>query len=133
MCITSCRVVSQTCHALVTPVQVFEGESLLVHPPQPASSLTVQLAPARDAPVMLLMKVLVGTRTCQVYHVFDLEIELPKYAMYAAEEGAQQSSLPTSHVCCTVQHPISRVATWVETRYVSGGQLYAVPVCCIVA
>lgn len=100
-------------------LQVFKGESLLVHPPQAASSLTVQLAPAKDAPVMLLMKVLVGSRTSQVYHVFELEIELPKYAMYAAEEKPLTASgLPNSHVCCVLQHPVSRVATWIETRYV---------------
>jgi hypothetical protein len=45
---------------------LLQGESLFVRPPQPSSSLTVQLAPARDTPVMLLMKVLVGSRTSQV-------------------------------------------------------------------
>jgi hypothetical protein len=45
---------------------LLQGESLFVRPPQPSSSLTVQLAPARDSPVMLLMKVLVGSRTSQV-------------------------------------------------------------------
>lgn len=104
------------CAPWLLATQVFDGESLLVHPPQPSSSLTVQLTPAKDALVMLLMKVLVGSRTSQVYHVFELEMELPKYAMYAAEERALPSGLPSSHVCCVLQHPVSRVASWIKTR-----------------
>uniref|UniRef100_A0A383WCU1 Bardet-Biedl syndrome 2 protein homolog n=1 Tax=Tetradesmus obliquus TaxID=3088 RepID=A0A383WCU1_TETOB len=103
--------------ALIFGEQVFQGESLFVRPPQPSSSLTVQLAPARDTPVMLLMKVLVGSRTSQVYHVFELEIELPKYAMYAAEERALPAGPPASHVSFVMQHPATRVASWIESRF----------------
>ncbi len=36
-----------------------------------------------------MIKVLVGGRTATVFHVFELEIELPKFALYAAvERGA---------------------------------------------
>jgi hypothetical protein len=42
--------------------QVFEGESLLSVPAEPERTLTVPLAPARDAPVVLMIKALVGTK-----------------------------------------------------------------------
>jgi hypothetical protein len=52
-----------------------------------------------------------------VYHVFELEIELPKYAMYAAEERALAAAPPTSHVSFTLQHPPTRIASWIESRF----------------
>ncbi|KAF6253535.1 BBS2m [Scenedesmus sp. NREL 46B-D3] len=119
----SCELILRTNNATVIKAaiifgeQVFQGESLFVRPPQPSSSLTVQLAPARDTPVMLLMKVLVGSRTSQVYHVFELEIELPKYAMYAAEERALSAGPPASHISFVMQHPASRIVSWVESRF----------------
>lgn len=54
---------------------------------------------------------------CQVYHVFELEIELPKYAMYAAEERALSAGPPASHISFVMQHPASRIASWVESRF----------------
>jgi hypothetical protein len=41
---------------------IFPGESLLTAPADPAHTLTVQLAPPRDAAVALLIKALVGAR-----------------------------------------------------------------------
>jgi hypothetical protein len=58
----------------ISTAQVFDGESLLVAPQQPASSLSVPLTPRRDTPVLLLMKVLVGSRTSSIYHVFELDL-----------------------------------------------------------
>jgi hypothetical protein len=55
--------------AVVFGEQVFPGESLLVVPGAPSSTLTAAVAPARDAAVMLLIKALVGSRTSNVYQV----------------------------------------------------------------
>jgi Bardet-Biedl syndrome 2 protein len=96
---------------------VFEGESLLVAPQQPSSSLTVPLTPRRDMPVLLLMKVLVGSRTSSVYHVFELDLEMPKFAAYAAEDRPPPGGIPVSHVCFELQHPASRIASWLEARF----------------
>jgi hypothetical protein len=52
-----------------------------------------------------------------VYHVFELEIELPKYAMYAAEERALAAAPPASHVSFVLQHPATRIASWIESRF----------------
>jgi hypothetical protein len=46
--------------------------------------------------------------------VFELEMELPKYAMYAVTERPPQ--LPTGYVTFIVNHPIQRLASWVEQR-----------------
>lgn len=73
--------------------------------------------------VMLLMLMLCFNRVNhlqlprQAYHVFELEIELPKYAMYAAEERALPAGPPASHVSFVMQHPATRVASWIESRF----------------
>jgi hypothetical protein len=128
--------------ALIFSEAVFQGESLLTVPPEPARALTVPLAPPRDAAAVLLIKALVGAKVraamggkegsagspgacrqrpprwlqgpdpshqaaaatarileshpCSPQHrlqgsslfqVFELEMEVPKFAMYAAVEG----------------------------------------------
>ncbi|KIZ00360.1 putative Bardet-Biedl syndrome 2 protein like protein [Monoraphidium neglectum] len=78
--------------AMIFGEQVFEGESLLSVPAEPERTLTVPLAPARDAPVVLMIKALVGTKGSSWFHVFEIEMEMPKYAMYAAVEGSGNSS-----------------------------------------
>ena len=42
--------------------QVFEGESLMAVPAQPGRTLIMPLAPARDVPVVLMIKALVGSK-----------------------------------------------------------------------
>lgn len=112
-CCYSCR--CRCCNTATE--QVFDGESLLVSPQQPSCSLSVPLTPRRDTPVLLLMKVLVGSRASSVYHVFELDLEMPKFAAYAAEDRPPPGGIPASHVCFELQHPASRIASWLEARF----------------
>jgi Bardet-Biedl syndrome 2 protein len=52
----------------------------------PDTTASVSLRPLKDVSVVLMIKVLVGTRGSTAFHIFELEIELPKFAMYAAIE-----------------------------------------------
>jgi hypothetical protein len=52
--------------------------------PRHPAQVSIALRPQRDVAIMLLAKVLVGVRGCPSYHVLELEVELPKYACYAA-------------------------------------------------
>jgi hypothetical protein len=49
--------------------------------------------------------------------VFELEMEVPKYVMYAAEAQPPAAGPPASCVSCVLQHPMSRLQGWVETRF----------------
>ncbi len=49
----------------------------------PSPQLSVALKPLKDVSVVLMVKALVGTKTSTAYHIFELELELPKFAMYA--------------------------------------------------
>ncbi len=51
-----------------------------------STQVSVPLRPLKDTAVMLMIKALVGTRTSTQYHIFELEIELPKFSMYALTE-----------------------------------------------
>lgn len=60
--------------------------SLSCAPQVPDTQLAVPLRPLKDTNVVLMIKVLVGSRSSTAYHIFELEIELPKFAMYASVE-----------------------------------------------
>lgn len=96
--------------------QIFHEESLFVCPKAPDSTLSVPLKPLKDVTVVLMIKVLVGTRTSTIYHVFELEIDLPKFAMYAPVERSFMA-LADSSVVFNVSERIPRIANWVETRF----------------
>ncbi|GLC47294.1 Bardet-Biedl syndrome 2 protein [Pleodorina starrii] len=96
--------------------QIFEEESLFVYPKKPDTTLAVPLKPLKDVSVVLMIKVLVGGRTASLFHVFELEIELPKFALYAAvERGAFPE--PASSVTFSVSERIPRLCAWVESRF----------------
>ncbi|KXZ53986.1 hypothetical protein GPECTOR_5g1 [Gonium pectorale] len=96
--------------------QIFDEESLFVYPKNPDTSLAVPLKPLKDVSVVLMIKVLVGGRTATMFHVFELEIELPKFALYAAvDKGAFPE--PASSVTFSVSERIPRLCAWVESRF----------------
>ncbi|PNW81715.1 hypothetical protein CHLRE_06g257250v5 [Chlamydomonas reinhardtii] len=96
--------------------QIFDEESLFVYPKNPDVQLAVPLKPLKDVSVVLMIKVLVGGRTATAFHVFELEIELPKFALYAAvDKGAYPE--PASSVTFTVSERIPRMCAWVESRF----------------
>eukprot|EP00798_Chlamydomonas_sp_ICE-L_P005960 gene5960-33535_t len=93
-----------------------EQESLFTLPKNPDVSLTVPLRPPKDVNILIMIKVLVGQRASSSFHVFELEIELPRFTMYAAvDKGAVPE--PQSKVSFTVQERIPRLANWAETRF----------------
>jgi hypothetical protein len=69
-------------------------------PPHPTPQLAVPLRPLKDVGVVLMIKVLVGGRAATTFHVFELEIELPKFAMYATL-AEDQFVAPASSVTFT--------------------------------
>jgi len=96
--------------------QIFEEESLFVYPKNPDVQVSVPLKPLKDVSVVLMIKVLVGQRGSSSFHIFELEIELPKFAMYAAvEKGTYPES--ASSVTFMINERVPRLANWIETRF----------------
>ncbi|KAL6760242.1 BBS2m [Haematococcus lacustris] len=102
--------------AVVFGEQIFAEESLFIYPKTAESSLSVPLRPVKDVAVVLMIKVLVGTRSSSVYHIFELEIELPKFAMYAAVERSAHKT-PASSVTFSLTDRIPRILAFVESRF----------------
>lgn len=51
---------------------------------------------------------------------------MPKFAAYAAEDRPPTEGIPLGHVCFELQHPASRVASWLEARFGTRAALAAV-------
>ena len=66
----------------------------------PNTQVSVPLQPPKDVAVVLMIKVLVGMRSSTAFHIFELEIELPKFALYAAVDRGQYVE-PAGHVTIT--------------------------------
>ncbi|KAK9814709.1 hypothetical protein WJX72_010246 [[Myrmecia] bisecta] len=96
--------------------QVFEGESLFHYPNSPAPTADIPLKLKKDVAVMLLVKVLVALRTSAVYHVFEEELQLSRYAMYASSVRGFVSE-PESYVTFATSERVSRLAMWLEHSF----------------
>lgn len=68
----------------------------------------MKLRPPRDISTVLQIKALVGDRGASLFHVFELQQKLPKFAMYVAQDVQQlahPSSSVTFQVGCGYQAP----------------------------
>lgn len=101
---------------IVFAEHLFEGESLLVYPKTPSQETCVQLRAGKDVPVLMMFKVLVGARSGTAYHVLELDLELPKYSMYAAVPRSVVQD-PQAGVRFTISHPPQRVGSWLASRF----------------
>ncbi|CAD7699112.1 unnamed protein product [Ostreobium quekettii] len=102
---------------------LFANESLLVLPKQPSQESRVHIHPPKDVGCDALLKVLVGSRTGNIFQVFEYEQEIPKFAMYRrVEDGSHQD--PSSSVHFDVAAAPTRLSGWLDSRFLhspSGG------------
>jgi hypothetical protein len=75
---------------------LFCGLWLHQAPESPANQIRVELAPPRDISTVLRVKALVGNRGASVFHVFEIEQKLPKFAMYVPTNDARVVAQPKS-------------------------------------
>ena len=99
--------------------QVFEGESLFMHPAHPQSTIRVPFRPQKEGAVDLLLKVLVGVRNSDVVHVFELDYKLPKFIMYANDPGRMlhMGDPPTGSLTFKVNDRLPRIASWIDSSF----------------
>ncbi|KAL3143199.1 Bardet-Biedl syndrome 2 protein [Trebouxia sp. C0009 RCD-2024] len=96
--------------------QVFEGESVFHYQQTPSANVEVPLALKRDAAVTVMIKVMVCKQGGALCHVFESELRLPKFCMYAP---ADLEALPMSEstVIFNISERPARVAMWVEHSF----------------
>ncbi|XP_076033729.1 BBSome complex member BBS2-like [Oratosquilla oratoria] len=96
---------------------IFEGESHVVHPRENAlsSSIRVPIYPPKDVPVDLHIKALVGYKSSQHYHVFELTRQLPRFSMYAL--CTQPINQPQGFVQFKLNERVARLVMWVNASF----------------
>jgi len=101
--------------------QLFAGESHISVPADgtPSGTLRVPLAPPRDVAqgTALMIKALVGNRGSELFHVFEISKQLPKFAMYMADAEPEKNPTPTSYVAFQVDERVSRISMWLESAF----------------
>mmetsp|Transcript_15490 Transcript_15490/g.48734 ORF Transcript_15490/g.48734 Transcript_15490/m.48734 type:complete len:728 (+) Transcript_15490:185-2368(+) len=96
--------------------QLFDDESVFYCYRAPASTVAVPIAPRKDIATDMLIKVLVGTRTSPIFHVFELDYRLPKFAMYVLVRSTDTPQ-PLSSVALNINERVSRVALWISQAF----------------
>lgn len=107
--------------------QLFDGESLVAEAPggTPEPIMRVRLALPRDVSTTMSVKVLVGNRGSQLYHVFELEQKLPKFAMYAPS-AEPAGATPTASVIFQVNEQLRRVQLWATEAFAAPDTAFAI-------
>lgn len=101
--------------ALLFCDDIFEDESIMVHPPSPQSSISIPFRPAKHAVSRVHVKVIVGHRSSVQDHVFEIDVNIPRFATFVLQNA--QSTLPQSKVCFNIRERINRVALWVASSF----------------
>ena len=102
--------------AVVFAERVFEGESFAVHEKEPTGELCVPLRPAKDVSAELTIKALVGGRAMPVCHVFELSMQLPRFAMYLPVDSPAARA-PAAGVSFVVREPAAKVKAWILATF----------------
>ena len=55
-------------------------------PETPSDCIRAKLFPPKDVSTTMRIKALVGSRGAKVFHVFEFEKTLPKFAMYVSQD-----------------------------------------------
>mmetsp|Transcript_51970 Transcript_51970/g.86425 ORF Transcript_51970/g.86425 Transcript_51970/m.86425 type:complete len:704 (+) Transcript_51970:55-2166(+) len=101
---------------IVFAEQLFSGESLFVHPKNPSNTLRVPISPPKDVTADMLVKIVVGTRASNVFHVFEVAQRLPKFAMYMPVDPDRVQE-PISSVTFHINERINRVIMWINNSF----------------
>jgi Bardet-Biedl syndrome 2 protein len=113
-------VISTTTYTVIQLVavfndQIFEGESLVTAPDEPAASVRVRLAPQKDVSTTLQIKAFVGNRGSNVFHVFEMQQKLPKFAMYVPRPDV--ATVPESSVVFQINERPNRLGMWLQSAF----------------
>ncbi|XP_055001382.1 Bardet-Biedl syndrome 2 protein [Sorex araneus] len=97
---------------------IFAGESHVVHPSTHSlsSSIYIPVAPPKDVPVDLHLKLFVGYRSSTQFHVFELTRQLPRFSMYALTKP-DPATAPLSHVSFVIAERAQRVVIWLKQNF----------------
>ncbi|XP_044745857.1 Bardet-Biedl syndrome 2 protein-like [Coccinella septempunctata] len=97
---------------------IFKGETHVVHPAdhQISSDLTIPLNLPSDNPVDIHIKAFVGYPKSEQYHVFEITRQLPRFSMYALNNGITDAK-PESYVEFRMNERLQRICMWINQNF----------------
>ena len=96
-----------------------KGESHVVHPKEPASSVSIPLNPLRDVPIDLHIKAFVGYKSSSHFHVFELTRQLPRFSMFSLIPSGTSSEYPqpSGWVSLQSKERVQRIVMWINQNF----------------
>ena len=96
-----------------------KGESHVVHPKEPASSVSIPLNPLRDVPIDLHIKAFVGYKSSSHFHVFELTRQLPRFSMFSLVPAGTSSEYPqpSGWVSLQSKERVQRIVMWINQNF----------------
>ncbi|XP_031838360.1 BBSome complex member BBS2 [Nomia melanderi] len=102
--------------AIVFTEGVFDGETLVVHPPRPKGELEIELRPSKNTPVDIHVKVCVGPSGADLMQVFEMTRQLPRFCMYELidKPGHVAEDFEKNFVIAEFAERPQRIALWLN-------------------
>ncbi|CAK9811316.1 Bardet-Biedl syndrome 2 protein homolog [Anthophora plagiata] len=106
--------------AIVFTEGVFDGETLVVHPSRPRGELEIELRPPKNTPVDMHVKVCVGPAGTDLFQVFEMTRQLPRFCMYEVIKRPAQipEDFGKSGVTTELTERPQRIALWLNQSLV---------------
>eukprot|EP01063_Lacrimia_lanifica_P017892 TRINITY_DN24875_c0_g1_i1.p1 TRINITY_DN24875_c0_g1~~TRINITY_DN24875_c0_g1_i1.p1 ORF type:complete len:722 (+),score=315.58 TRINITY_DN24875_c0_g1_i1:97-2262(+) len=105
--------------AIVTAEFLFgSNESTVAYadPNNPSSTLSVFFKPEKNVSTQLFIKAIVGNNLGNLFHVFEQEFALPKFAMYVPIKEMPKEK-PEGVVSLIVSERVNRVGMWAQQSF----------------
>lgn len=96
--------------------KIFHGESMVYYLEDFAHAVEVPLTLDKDVTCDLHINAIVGYRSCQQDHVFELSYKIPIFAAYVYV-GSQEIEEPESFVECSITERMNRVVLWLNQSF----------------
>jgi len=104
---------------VIVAEHLFEGESCVLHPNPPSSSVLVQIAPAKDVATKMVVKALVGTTaSSNSYHVFEQVHTMPKFSMYHYS-GVRLTQEVDGKLDAYIPERLSKIVEWMKLAFIN--------------
>eukprot|EP00892_Ulva_mutabilis_P010274 jgi/Ulvmu1/7619/UM038_0044.1 len=101
--------------AIVFAEHLFPGESTFVHPEQAETTLSIPLKPKKDCAIEMLIKVMVGSATSEVFHIFELKSIIAPFAMFVPQLQPCMTQ-PGGFVTFQIAEAPRRVQLWLQDQ-----------------
>mmetsp|Transcript_63574 Transcript_63574/g.170112 ORF Transcript_63574/g.170112 Transcript_63574/m.170112 type:complete len:716 (-) Transcript_63574:13-2160(-) len=93
------------------------GESLTYVPKEQLTEAQIPICPTKDVSCDLNLKVFIGPRNSDIYHVVEQSYALPRFSMYAPLPSRAEQKPPASRVSFVLGERAARVVEWLNTSF----------------